>query len=265
MEEILELPATSTLELSRIWETLRESGRLSLYHLKQEILRSRINDHVKDALIRRIEMLSSAGIISDNETTQIDEIFNKNQGSAVIILLRGMPSLHRKVVVGLILKKMMSLLDNFCIEPTFLFAEEAHLYQNLSFWEDLVTRMRHIGISPIFITNEPEAFSDFIYRQADNMFIFSFLNDHDLNILSKFSKLDAESLISIVKSLPMGRALSVGNITGGIPAIFDISKQRFFRYGETRKAFRQFNRAQEKNLILPKLARDPNSAHILRS
>lgn len=262
MEEIMELPPTSSLELSRIWEKLVNTSNLTIKQLKQEVLNSRMNEYVKDALLRRIDMLASSGIISDGPTTNLENLLKVNEGKAVVVLLRGLPGLYRRVVVSLIIKKLVSLLENDELEPIFLFAEEAHLYQQISFWEDLVTRMRHIGISPIFITNEPEAFSDFIYRQADNLFIFNFLNDRDLNTLSKISKLDADSIISMVRSLPAGRVLTVGNITEGIPIVFDVSKEKHFKYGATKKAFKQYH---EKNLTLQKAARVLSSSQILRS
>jgi|YelNatPaOPRAMG01_1025707.scaffolds.fasta_scaffold06425_4 hypothetical protein len=265
MEEIMELPPTSALELSRIWEKLVSTSNLTVKHLKQEVLNSRINEYVKDALLRRIEMLVSSGIISDISTFDLENLMKGKEGKAVIVLLRGLPSIYRRVVVSLIIKKLISLLENDKIDPIFLFAEEAHLYQQISFWEDLVTRMRHIGISPIFVTNEPDAFSDFIYRQADNLFIFNFLNDRDLNTLSKISKLDADSIISMVRSLPSGRVLTVGNLTDGIPIIFDVSKERYFKYGATKKAFKQFYQGQEKNLTLLKPARVVSSSQILKS
>ncbi|MEM2842059.1 MAG: hypothetical protein QW201_02000, partial [Thermoproteota archaeon] len=221
--------------------------------------------YVKDALLRRIEMLVSSGIISDISTSDLENLIKGKGGKAVVILLRGLPNIYRRVVVSLIIKKLISLLESNQIDPIFLFAEEAHLYQQISFWEDLVTRMRHIGISPIFITNEPDSFSDFIYRQSDNLFIFNFLNDRDLNILSKISKLDADSIISMVRSLPLGRVLAVGNLTDGIPVIFDVSKERHFKYGATKKAFKQFREDQEKIPTLQKPARSLSSSLILKS
>ena len=50
--------------------------------------------------------------------------------------------------------------------------------------------MRHFGIYTTFITNQPDAISDGIYRQVDNIFLFNFTNDNDLDKISKVSLAD---------------------------------------------------------------------------
>ena len=96
----------------------------------------------------------------------------------------------------------MELLERTQIPPVFLFAEEAHLYVRDTYWEDIITRMRHFGIYATFITNQPDAINDGIYRQVDNIFLFNFTNDNDLDKISKVSLADRDTIRSIVKTLP---------------------------------------------------------------
>ncbi|MEM2939323.1 MAG: hypothetical protein QXU95_03510, partial [Candidatus Bathyarchaeia archaeon] len=87
----MDLPPTSSLELSRIWEKLVNTSTLTIKQLRQEILNSKINEYVKDALLRRIEMLVSSGIISDISTSDLENLIKGKGGKAVVILLRGLP------------------------------------------------------------------------------------------------------------------------------------------------------------------------------
>ena len=72
---------------------------------------------------------------------------------------------------------MVDLLERSLIKPIFLFAEENSFVVKDTYWEDIITRMRHFGIFTTFVTNQPDALSDGIYRQVDNIFLFNFMND----------------------------------------------------------------------------------------
>ena len=85
----------------------------------------------------------------------------------------------------------------------FLFAEETHLYLRETYWEDIVTRMRHFGIFTTFITNQPDTIQESIYRQADNIFLFNFTNDHELDVVSRAARLEAQTVRSIAVDFPI--------------------------------------------------------------
>ena len=114
----------------------------------------------------------------------------------------------RRMIVELVLTKVVELLGRDIIPPIFLFAEEAHLYVRDTYWEKTITRMRHFGVYATFITNQPDAISDGIYRQVDNIFLFNFTNDTDLDKISKVSLADSDTVKSIVKTLPAASMLS---------------------------------------------------------
>ena len=53
------------------------------------------------------------------------------------------------------LSKVTQLLEFGIIRPLLLFAEEAHLYLKDTFWDDIVTRMRHLGIFTCLLYTSP--------------------------------------------------------------------------------------------------------------
>ena len=138
---------------------------------------------MKDALYSRFQTMKSSGIFAGEkqESVRVDSVIRSllPGGGALVISLKRSSSLTKKMVVEIILSKLVQLLEREAIPPVFLFAEEAHLYLRDTYWDDIVTRMRHFGIFTTLITNQPDAINDGIYRQADNIFLFNFTNETD--------------------------------------------------------------------------------------
>jgi DNA helicase HerA-like ATPase len=164
-------------------------------------------------------------------------ISKKYKGNAIIISMGKATPVVRRMIVELVLSKLVDLLERVMIPPIFLFAEEAHLYIRDTYWEDIVTRMRHFGIYSTFITNQPDAIDDAIYRQVDNIFLFNFTNDTDLDKISRVSLADTETIRSIVRTLPQRHCLSIGKIVRDLPIIVKISAAEVLTLGETKKFF----------------------------
>ena len=61
--------------------------------------------------------------------------------------------------------------------------------------------MRHFGIFTTFITNQPDTIQETIYRQADNIFLFNFTNEHDLDVVSKSRPRGRRNRPSIARDL----------------------------------------------------------------
>jgi len=99
--------------------------------------------------------------------------------------------------------------------------------------------MRHIGVFPIFVTNQPDMIPDSVYRQADNIFLFNFTNDSDLDYLAKASRVDVETVKRIVKALPPKRCLIVGRIVNDIPVVVKVRELHVKTMGETKLFFTQ--------------------------
>jgi DNA helicase HerA-like ATPase len=142
------------------------------------------------------------------------------------------------MLVELLLGKLKELLSKEAISPIFLFAEEAHLYLRDTYWDDIVTRMRHLGLFTTFITNQPSSIQETIYRQVDNIFLFNFLNDRDLEAISRVAKIDVESVKLIVKELPPRHCLIIGDAVQNFPLVVNVRSLDVDTMGETRYFFK---------------------------
>jgi len=240
----LNLPGTSAREFRRIWQHLDEHASLSLHELGEAIRNWRCNQHVKDALFSRYYSLLNSGFFTDNpsEATSLEECFHLTRsGGALVINLRDTSLVDRQIVVEYILGKLVDLLTQHKLKAVFLFAEEAHLYLRETYWDDIVTRMRHFGVFTTFVTNQPDTIRENIYRQADNIFLFNFTNEHDLETVSRAAKVDAETVKSIAYDLPQQHCLLLGNAVRDFPIVAKVRSLNVQTMGQTRLFFAQRN------------------------
>ncbi|MDH5266112.1 MAG: ATP-binding protein [Candidatus Bathyarchaeota archaeon] len=241
----LHLPGTSAREFRRIWRSLKERDNLTLHELGEAIRNCRCNHHVRDALFSRYHALVNSGFFTDNvaEAILLEEgLFRaKNEGGAIIINLRNTSSIDRQIVVEYLLGKLVDLLTSWKLKAIFLFAEEAHLYLRETYWDDIVTRMRHFGIFTTFITNQPDTIRQNIYRQADNIFLFNFTNEQDLEVISRASRVDAETVRSIARDLPPHYCLALGKIVKDFPMVAKVKALDVKTMGETRLFFKDMS------------------------
>ncbi|MDG6959546.1 MAG: ATP-binding protein [Nitrososphaerota archaeon] len=236
----LEMPGTSLREFVKIWEQLDKRDELSLASLEAAIQQWRCNEFVRDALFARYHTLASCGLFTDSSHQQFDlqDFFNLNRsGGSLVVSLSGVSPLNRKMVVELILSKLVELLERRKIPPVFLFAEEAHLYLRDTYWEDLITRMRHFGVFTVFVTNQPDAIDQKIYRQVDNIFLYNFSNDSDLALVSQASMADADTVKAIVRTLPPRMCLLLGYAVRNLPVVVSVDPFDSPASGTTRRFF----------------------------
>jgi len=239
----LHLPGTSAREFKHLWKGLKDSGSLTLANLGEAIRNCNCNQHVRDALASRFHSLVNSGFFTDNkaETTMLEEsmLKAKDQGGAIIVNLKNTGNIDRQIVVEYVLGKLVDSLQNWKLKAVFLFAEEAHLYLRETYWDDIVTRMRHYGIFTTFITNQPDTIQDTIYRQADNIFLFNFTNEHDLDVVSRAARVDAETVRSIARDLPPHHCLTLGRVVNDFPMVTRVRSLDLKTMGETRLFFAQ--------------------------
>jgi DNA helicase HerA-like ATPase len=237
----LHLPGTSAREFRRIWKELKQRDSLTLHELGEAIRNCNCNQHVRDALFSRYHTLVNSGFFTDNvaEAALLEESLLKasEEGGAIIINLRNTSTIDRQIVVEYILGRLVESLTNWKLKAVFLFAEEAHLYLRETYWDDIVTRMRHFGIFTTFITNQPDTIRENIYRQADNIFLFNFTNEHDLDAVSRASRIDAETVRSIARDLPPHNCLVLGKAVRDFPIVAKIKAMDVKTMGETRLFF----------------------------
>ncbi|MFQ6010958.1 MAG: ATP-binding protein [Nitrososphaerales archaeon] len=242
MKHTLEMPTVSLREFSSIWNMLSAKGNLSLATLETAIPSWRCNQFVKEALFSRFQSLKESNLFSDdvNRGVSFEELINNNsEGGMFVLSLGSLSSIARRVVVEVVLGKIMDLLKRQKIPPLFLFAEEAHTYVRETWWEDIITRMRHFGIFTTFVTNQPDAIGRGIYRQMDNIFLYNFNNENDLDLLSQASASDGITIRSLVKGLSKGSCLVLGDISNDLPLLVDIDDTELQTLGKSRLFFKK--------------------------
>ncbi len=237
----LQLPGTSAREFKHIWKNLKDRNSLTLANLGEAIRNSNCNQHVRDALASRFFSLLNSGFFTDNkaEATILEDslLKAKVQGGAIVINLKNTGNIDRQIIVEYVLGKMVDSLQSWKLKAVFLFAEEAHLYLRETYWDDIVTRMRHYGLFTTFITNQPDTIQETIYRQADNIFLFNFTNEHDLDVVSRAARVDAETVRSIARDLPPHHCLTLGRVVHDFPMVTRVRALDLKTMGETRLFF----------------------------
>ncbi|NIO37707.1 DUF87 domain-containing protein [Candidatus Bathyarchaeota archaeon] len=241
----LHLPGTSAREFRRIWRSIRESGKLTLHELGETIRNWQCNHHVRDALFSRYYALVNSGFFTDNVVEAMllkESLFKaKNDGGAIVINLQNTSFIDRQIVVEYVLGTLVDLLTSWKLKAVFLFAEEAHLYLRETYWDDIVTRMRHFGIFTTFVTNQPDTIRANIYRQADNIFLLNFTNEHDLEAVSRAARVDVETVRSIARDLPPHHCLVLGRVVKDFPMVVKVKALDIKTMGETRLFFKDKN------------------------
>ena len=238
LTNVLGLPGVSANLFNEIW-SLAERGRrnITVDYLINVVNNVVKNLMIRDALISRLMILGSSRFISDDENnvTRLEDLFRDAKG--YIVILKGLSSVERRLLVEVFLSKLTDLLEKELIPPLFLFAEEAHIYVRNTYWEDIITRMRHFGLFVVFITNQPDSLGQQVFRQLDNLFIFRFQNDHDLDMLSRISNIDSDTVKSIAKDLRRGKTLIIGPVVDWIPSVVEVGKLSVNPMGMTKRVF----------------------------
>jgi len=237
---VYETPSSSCREFFRIWNMVKKSkGSVTLRNLMDVIQRAQLHESVKEALITRLMAMEATGIFADEEyeVPSFEEVVKYTGGKIIVVNLRDLLPSTRRMVVEYLLSKLTELLHARRIPPIFLVAEEAHLYLRDTYWDDMITRMRHLGLSPIFVTNQPDSIPETIYRQADNIILFNFTNEADLEAIARTSRMDSESVKAIVASLPPRYCLLIGYLVRDIPVVVKVREVDVDTMGKTRLFF----------------------------
>jgi hypothetical protein len=240
LRNALDMPAASLREFFRIWDWLENRNSLDIAAMGNAINTWNINELVRDALVSRYHTIQSSRLFTDTGSGfRFENVTKSCAGAAMIINMGEVSGAARRMTVELVLSKIVNLLERKEIPPIFLFAEEAHLYIRETYWEDIITRMRHFGVYTTFITNQPDAINDGIYRQVDNIFLFNFTNDSDLDKISKVSLADSDTIRSIVRTLPQRNCLAIGKAVRDLPIVVRVSAVEVLTLGETKRFFKK--------------------------
>lgn len=240
LSHVFETSGITIREFLRIWDLLEERGTLTLPAFFEALRTWRCNEFVRDALLSRLHSLFGSSLVAEEAGQSLEGLFQRLDGGGVAVVnLRELPGLTLRLTVEILLSKLVQLAHRRLIPPLFLFAEEAHLYLRATYWEDLLTRMRHFGIFTTFITNQPDALSASVYRQVDNVFAFGFSNEADVETVARSSATDAETIRAIVRTLPSRHCLLLGKVVREFPVVVRVEALEAITLGDSRLFFRE--------------------------
>jgi uncharacterized protein len=238
LSHALDLPATSSKVFTTIWKDLEARGDLTLPTVIQAVQSWSCHDSVREALTSRLQVLMESGLFDEATPLTEERILHTIEGGGVLVVnLKNQSQIVRRILVEIFLGELTKILSSNWLKAAFLFAEEAHLYLRDTYWDDIVTRMRHIGLFTTFITNQPDTVQEAIYRQADNVFIFNFTNEHDIEAIGKVAKADSDTIRYLVRGIPTRRCLLLGNVVKDLPLMVDVEQLDVRTMGETRLFF----------------------------
>jgi DNA helicase HerA-like ATPase len=238
LSHALDLPATSSKVFTTIWKDLEARGDLTLPTVIQAVQSWSCHDSVREALTSRLQVLMESGLFDEANPLTEERILHAIEGGGVLVVnLKNQSQIVRRILVEIFLGELTKILSSNWLKAAFLFAEEAHLYLRDTYWDDIVTRMRHIGLFTTFITNQPDTVQEAIYRQADNVFIFNFTNEHDIEAIGKVAKADSDTIRYLVRGIPARRCLLLGNVVKDLPLMVDVEQLDVRTMGETRLFF----------------------------
>ena len=194
---------------------------------------------VRNKILSSVHYARSLRIFGPLDVRQIMQ--NLSGGGAMIINLFGIETRLKKIVVNIIQRWITRMSESHEIQSVSMFLEEAQSYVTPDEFQDLLTRMRHIGVYPTFITNDPTTLPDEVFSLADNLISFRFKSDKILNHLARTGMIDLDS-IKALKHLDPRQCLVVGNFTNGFPLYLEILPQSGVGMaGETRPLISQGN------------------------
>jgi hypothetical protein len=156
-------------------------------------------------------------------------------GGVMVMNLATVGQWERGIIVEFVLRKLSQLSQAGDIKAVSLFLEEAQLYVDRQKMIDILTRMRHLGIFPTFITNDPRTLPDEVFTLLDNLVAFMFKNEDELRQLAKSGFIDKKS-IDALKHLEKRQCIVVGNLTSNYPIFIQVDPQAgVVMGGETKK------------------------------
>jgi hypothetical protein len=218
--------------IHRFWNENRDQ-QFGLDDLQQFAETSGQNEMVSHAILSRIASARSLNLFAPMDLRQILNDMSET-GGAIIINISDVLARFRQIIVSFIQKIIATMCESRDLRSACLFLEEAQSYVEADEVKDLLTRMRHIGIYPTFITNDPQTLPPEIFSLADNLVSFRFKSDLILTQLSRTGMIDSDS-VKALRTLDSRQCLVIGSFTNDFPLFLEIEQLKGVRMaGETR-------------------------------
>jgi len=192
------------------------------------------NEAVRIALEERVKTAKALGLFGPCDLLGTIKGLQE-RGGALIFNLSLIRPWERGIIVDFVLRKLSQLGHSKEIRAVSLFLEEAQLYISQENMVNVLTRMRHFGIFPTFITNDPRTLPDEVFTLLDNLVAFMFRNEDELRHLTKTGLTDERTAYAL-KNLESKQCLVVGNVSSNYPVFVEVRPQsEVMMGGETRK------------------------------
>lgn len=159
----------------------------------------------------------------------------KNNVGILVFDMGGLSSIIQKVIVTLVIdqlkeicRKQYSFLQEEKIEiPIYpsVFFEEAHMYMDAGYIDELIPLIRHLGMNLFFVTNTPSALPDSVFRLVDNVIMTRMVNKKDIDKVIGCGLTDKKTIEGFAKDLPRyhNLFLSANNgATKNFPLVFKV-------------------------------------------
>ncbi|MEQ9484699.1 helicase HerA domain-containing protein [Coleofasciculus sp. F4-SAH-05] len=157
----------------------------------------------------------------------------KNYAGVIVFDIGGLSPVVQKVVVTLVIDQMKeicrkqyeSFQKNKVEIPIYpsVFFEEAHMYMDEGYIDELIPLIRHLGINLFFVTNTPGALPDSVFRLVDNVIMTRMVNQQDINKVVSCGLADKKTIEGFARDLPKyhNLFLSTSNgATNNFPLVF---------------------------------------------
>ncbi|MFB2938358.1 ATP-binding protein [Aerosakkonemataceae cyanobacterium BLCC-F154] len=159
----------------------------------------------------------------------------RNNAGVIVFDIGGLSPIIQRVVVTLVIDQMKEIcrkqyeyFENGKIEiPIYpsVFFEEAHMYMDEGYIDELIPLIRHLGMNLFFVTNTPGALPDSVFRLVDNVIMTRMVNQKDIDKVVICGLADKKTIQGFAKDLPKyhNLFLSASNgATKNFPLVFEV-------------------------------------------
>ncbi len=159
----------------------------------------------------------------------------KNNAEIIVFDIGGLAPTIQKVVVTLVIDQFKSICDKqyqafnsqrvqIPIYPS-IFFEEAHMYMDAVYIDELIPLIRHLGMNLFFVTSTPGALPDSVFRLLDNLIMARMVNQKDIDKVVDCGLADKKTIEGFAKDLPKYHNLFLSAMNGAtknFPLVFQV-------------------------------------------